>query len=139
MSHINEWCLKMIIQFRPTAKLEKLLSHLVAACLFLHAVSCKTAEVQPQKETEEKIISYSVEKGEWNNSDLTAIRRKPGFINMEYSSGRKYRHHRFDLWDINGDNRADMVDVLDLNGRVIQRIYDYNFDGIPDKVDKVEI
>ncbi|MDD9951462.1 MAG: hypothetical protein OXT67_07845 [Zetaproteobacteria bacterium] len=90
---------------------------------------------EPKQVKEAHIVAYSIEKGQWNETSHEAIPQQAAFINYKDSQGNVHRKHRFNLWDINQDKRPDMVEVLDLEGKIIQRIYDFNFDGQPDKIE----
>lgn len=45
---------------------------------------------------------------------------------------------RFKAWDFNHDQRFDMIEVLDRDGKTTAQLFDFNFDGVVDWEKDVE-
>lgn len=58
----------------------------------------------------------------------------PIFVNSFAGEQLLSRHLGYKGWDFNKDGVIDMLEVLDANGQVVRRAYDWNRDGTVDEV-----
>ena len=108
-------------------------SRLLAVCIGFAVAGCSSEE---KPKVEEVVVPqkthYTLRMGKpilhrAPLPDLTEI-----FVDWHYNTGKIDKVLGFRGWDVSGDGRIDMLEILDEKGEVIQTAFDFDSDGVVD-------
>ncbi|MFK7871636.1 MAG: hypothetical protein AB8C84_00495 [Oligoflexales bacterium] len=78
---------------------------------------------------EEHPIRFSLEPGRSINGFPHMPDQQPILVHWHYPSGATESRVGFRRWDFNADKRTDMLDVLNVEGKITARAFDFDSDG----------
>lgn len=111
------------------------LSHVLFGALLLSPLGCVTGE--PEGPEGAVRTHYTLKEGQKTKYPKPLPDRTDIEVQWHYSNGATTNSDGFRGWDLDGDDRYEMVEVLNEDGTTQSYVYDFDGDGSVDLVKDV--